>query len=85
MSSQAQLDPTLTVNEIIQRVPGAVTTLSAHGIDTCCRGHEPLEQAAAEAGIDPAVLLAKIARAPRGLPVSNQCSCDCENCSEKDD
>lgn len=82
-TANTELDRTLTVNEIIQRVPSAIVTLAAHGIDTCCRGNESLDRAAAEAGIDPAALLAQIASAPRGLPVANQCSCNCEDCSEK--
>jgi iron-sulfur cluster repair protein YtfE (RIC family) len=97
MSSHTELDRTLTVNEIIQRVPTAVVTLAAHGIDTCCRGNESLDLAAAEAGIDPDVLLSQINSrsraslgmteiAPRGLPVvAKQCSCNCDDCGEKND
>jgi len=86
MSTNTELDQTLTVNEIVKRVPFAIATLAAYGIDTCCRGNESLDRAAAEAGVDPAALLAQIAVAPRGgLPVTNQCSCNCDNCSEDDD
>ena len=83
MSSHAELDRALTVNEIVKRVPSAIVTLAAHGIDTCWRGHESLERVAAEAGVDPAALLAQIALAPRGLSVVKQCSGTCEDCVEK--
>lgn len=35
-----------TVNEVVQAVPGALPVLHAFGIDTCCGGDLPLEEAA---------------------------------------
>ena len=42
-----------TVNEILERFPEAVSLLSQLGLDTCCGGAEPLEEACLQAGQDP--------------------------------
>jgi len=41
-----------TVNELVQAVPAALPVLHAFGIDTCCGGDLPLEEAARRHGID---------------------------------
>ncbi|TBH20053.1 DUF542 domain-containing protein [Thermus thermamylovorans] len=46
-----------TVNEILRRFPEAVGLLSKLGLDTCCGGAEPLEEAAKAAGQEPRAVL----------------------------
>lgn len=46
-----------TVNEILRRYPEAVELLTGLGLDTCCGGAEPLEEAAKAAGRDPREVL----------------------------
>ncbi|APD08642.1 hypothetical protein YIM73518_24450 [Thermus brockianus] len=48
---------TTPVNEILRRYPEAVRLLSGLGLDTCCGGAEPLEEAARQAGRDPIEVL----------------------------
>ncbi|MEZ0348301.1 MAG: DUF542 domain-containing protein [Thermus sp.] len=52
---------TIPVNEILQRYPEAVRLLSGLGLDTCCGGAEPLEEAAKQAGRDPKEVLQALA------------------------
>jgi iron-sulfur cluster repair protein YtfE (RIC family) len=53
----------MTVNQIVQRAPHALPILAAAGIDACCGGGLPLEEAARRHGAEPAALLAAIAAA----------------------
>ncbi|WP_243090241.1 DUF542 domain-containing protein [Thermus neutrinimicus] len=46
-----------TVNEVLQRYPEAVSLLNELGIDTCCGGADPLEEAARQAGKNPEEVL----------------------------
>ncbi|BCZ88120.1 hypothetical protein TthAA37_23070 (plasmid) [Thermus thermophilus] len=46
-----------TVNEILRRYPEAVELLTGLGLDTCCGGAEPLEEAAKAAGQEPEAVL----------------------------
>jgi regulator of cell morphogenesis and NO signaling len=55
------IDPTLPVNEILRRYPAAVRALNAFGIDTCCGGAMPLEDAARKVGVGPQDLADAIA------------------------
>jgi iron-sulfur cluster repair protein YtfE (RIC family) len=78
------VDPTLTVNEILQRFPTAIVTLSSYGIDTCCRGNQSLARAAASAHVDPHRILAEItAKSASALPTlatpAHACDCGCSN------
>ena len=50
--TRPRIDPSLTVNEILQRHPAAVTVINAYGIDSCCGGGIPLEAAAREQQLD---------------------------------
>jgi iron-sulfur cluster repair protein YtfE (RIC family) len=85
MSPYEPLDATITVNDLLLRFPTAVTTMSAHGIDTCCRGHQSLARAAAFVGVDAEQLLAEITGAalpaPRPAP-AHRCSCGCNDSTE---
>lgn len=55
------VDPELTINEALVRWPDAVRALGALGIDTCCGGSSSLRDAAHDAGVPLATLLAAIA------------------------
>ena len=62
LPTNAPLDPTLSVNEVLRRWPAAVASLNALGIDSCCGGASSLREAADEAGIPLAELLGAIER-----------------------
>ncbi|AFV76109.1 hypothetical protein YIM1640_14360 [Thermus oshimai] len=51
------LDRKTTVNEVLKAHPEAVALLNRLGLDTCCGGSLPLEEAAREAGQDPKEVL----------------------------
>ncbi|WP_413217646.1 DUF542 domain-containing protein [Thermus oshimai] len=51
------LDLKITVNEVLKAHPEAVALLNRLGLDTCCGGSLPLEEAAREAGQDPKEVL----------------------------
>lgn len=46
-----------SVNEILKHFPEAVRLLTGLGLDTCCGGAEPLEEAAKAAGQEPEAVL----------------------------
>jgi regulator of cell morphogenesis and NO signaling len=52
-----------TVGQIAAEFPASVHVFEKHGIDFCCGGKIPLGEACGRKGLDPAVLLAEIARA----------------------
>jgi len=60
---EALLDATLTVNDVRARHPATAVVFTAFGIDSCCGGKRPVREAAAEAGVAPALLLAALADA----------------------
>jgi regulator of cell morphogenesis and NO signaling len=45
MNTIASIDAALTVNAIIARFPATVAVFNAHGIDACCGGAVPLDEA----------------------------------------
>lgn len=47
---------TMTVNAAIERYPATVAVFNRHGIDACCGGAAPVEEAARRDGADVAVL-----------------------------
>ncbi len=51
------LDLKTTVNEILKAHPEGVALLNRLGLDTCCGGSLPLEEAAREAEQDPEEVL----------------------------
>lgn len=59
-AARAALAP-LTVNEVIARHPGTVSVFEAFGIDSCCGGALPVEEAARRHQIDPDTLLTALA------------------------
>jgi iron-sulfur cluster repair protein YtfE (RIC family) len=46
-----------TINDVLARYPGALTVFRALKIHTCCGGGLTLDVAAANASVEPAVLL----------------------------
>lgn len=54
------IDPALSVNDVLRRWPLAARTLNAYGIDTCCGGALSLHDAAREVGIGVDALIAAI-------------------------
>lgn len=56
-------DSTTTLNELVERLPATHRVLSAHGLDTCCGGALPLEEAARRHGIALPGLLEELRRA----------------------
>ena len=59
----AEIDPSLTVNEVMACWPQSIGPLNSLGIDTCCGGANPLRDAATNAGVPLPVLLAAIEHA----------------------
>jgi len=55
--SPAAIEPTTTVNEILNRVPEASELLLERGIDTCCGGGASIAAACDDADLDVAGLL----------------------------
>lgn len=49
-------DLSASVNDVVQRYPNTLPVFAAYGLDTCCRGNMSIEDAASDAGIEPAVL-----------------------------
>ena len=82
MPSYDQFDATIPVNDLLLRFPDAVATLTAYGIDTCCRGNQTLARAAAFVGADPDRLLAEVTSGAAPGP-AKPCTCGCHRSSEK--
>ena len=51
------IDPRSTVNAVLLRHPATVKVFAAFGVHTCCGGGNPLDVAARDAGIEPAILV----------------------------
>ena len=54
------IDATQTVNDVIARHPETVAIFNACGIDACCGGAVPIEEAARRDGAEPDALLAAL-------------------------
>ncbi len=65
-TSKASVSPDLTVNQVVQRVPAAVTVFARHGIDTCCGGNLAVGEAARRHGVDVEELLREVEVASGG-------------------
>lgn len=52
MSDVIQLDPSLTINEIVARHPETIAVFNRFGMDTCCGGGVSVEEAARRDGLD---------------------------------
>lgn len=60
MSDVIQLDPSLTINEIVARHPETIAVFNRFGMDTCCGGGVPVEEAARRDGLDLDQILAAL-------------------------
>lgn len=60
MSDVIQLDPSLTINEIVARYPETIAVFNRFGMDTCCGGGVPVEEAARRDGLDVDQILAAL-------------------------
>jgi hypothetical protein len=57
MADASRFDPKLPVKDLLARYPQLTSALAANGLDSCCGGVHPLEEACAGKGLDlPAVL-----------------------------
>jgi iron-sulfur cluster repair protein YtfE (RIC family) len=52
MSDVIQLDPSLTINEIVARHPETIAVFNRFGMDTCCGGGVAVNDAARRDGLD---------------------------------
>ena len=52
----------MSVNETIRRFPATVEIFNRYGIDACCGGAAPVEEAAIRDGADPVALQAELLR-----------------------
>jgi regulator of cell morphogenesis and NO signaling len=62
------IEPDATLADLSVRHAGASRVFHRHGLDFCCHGHVPLEQACAERGLDPAALRAELETAIAETP-----------------
>ncbi len=60
------LTPSTPLGELAATSTAAVRILEQHGLDYCCGGARPLEDAAREKGLDPAAVMAEIEAALAG-------------------
>lgn len=49
---EQRIDPGAPLGELVTALPGSARTFERHGLDYCCGGRVPLDEAAATAGID---------------------------------
>jgi regulator of cell morphogenesis and NO signaling len=63
MQNLTQLDPTLTINEIVARYPATIPVFNRFGMDTCCGGGVSVQQAAHRDGIDVETVLTALREA----------------------
>ena len=61
---------TKTIGEIARNNPASVHVFEKYGIDYCCGGKRPLEDACREKGVSPASVRDDIARAMAGITPS---------------
>jgi regulator of cell morphogenesis and NO signaling len=63
MQNVTQVDPTLTINEIVARYPATIPVFNRFGMDTCCGGGVSVYDAARRDGIDVEAVLAALREA----------------------
>lgn len=57
MHTTPQIDPSLSVNEVMASHPETVAVFNRFGVDTCCGGGAPIRDAAHRDGVDADALL----------------------------
>ncbi len=55
-----QIEPTMTVNEVVRLYPNSIPVFNEYGIDTCCGGGVPLAVAVQRDNVDLAALIARL-------------------------
>jgi regulator of cell morphogenesis and NO signaling len=55
-----ELNPGMSVNDVIREYPSTMEVFNKLGIDACCGGAASLDEAAHRDGVEPAVLLAAL-------------------------
>jgi regulator of cell morphogenesis and NO signaling len=63
-----EIDPTRSVGDLAQSLPGAARTFEQLGIDYCCRGKQSLREAAARTSVPLEEVVAKLTQADELLP-----------------
>jgi len=53
MPATTQIDFTLTINELVARYPETLPVFNRFGLDTCCGGGVPADEAARRHGVEP--------------------------------
>ncbi len=71
MGSETVFDPKLPVKQILARFPDVRSVLAAYGIDTCCGGEHPLEQACAAKSVSVSEVLRDLESAHRIAEAQN--------------
>ena len=66
MTTQASVDRSVTVNDMIARHPATIAVFNRFGIDACCGGAATIEEASARDGADLTALLDALQRAADG-------------------
>ena len=60
MKSDAAIDSSWTINEVLGMYPETVAVFNAYGVDMCCGGDETIEVASEEADVDRDALVAAL-------------------------
>ena len=63
MSHLTQIDPTVTINEIVAQHPETIAVFNRFGFDTCCGGGVSVRDAARRDGVELESVLAELRRA----------------------
>jgi len=63
MNDLPPIEPTLTINDVVERHPQLMPVLAGHGLDLCCGGPLTLRQAAEQHGLDLDALVAELTAA----------------------
>jgi regulator of cell morphogenesis and NO signaling len=61
LTSPSPLDATRTLGDLVAELPARARVLERFGLDYCCKGRRSLADAAADAGLDVAVIAAELA------------------------
>lgn len=59
-TTDAVLDCTWSVNDVLKRYPMTMEVFNRHGIDLCCGGVLSVDEAATQEGVDKEVLCAEL-------------------------
>jgi regulator of cell morphogenesis and NO signaling len=66
MLTTKEIDPSLTINEIVARHPETIPVFNRFGLDTCCGGGVRVDEAAQRDGVDLETLRAALNQAIAG-------------------